>query len=113
MSSLPAARGGSMTADQAIRHRTKRAFALEGWDTVQDQPGNKYGSSAGGMAQGIRVLSYLLSGFIVYGGLGWLLDRWLETSFLFPLGMMLGLGLGVFAVIAKFGRVAGPQESDT
>lgn len=113
MSRVPDAPEGAMTMDDAARHRTKRSFVLEGWDTVRDQPGNKYGSSAGGIDQGIRVLAYLFSGFIIYGGGGWLLDRWLGTTFLFPLGMVLGLGMGVFAVIAKFGRVTGPQESDT
>ncbi len=113
MTALPDTGGRSMTVEQSTRHHTKRAFLLEGWDTVQDQPGNKYGTGAGGFDQGIRVLAHLFSGFIFYGVVGWLLDRWLETSFLLPLGMVLGLGLGVFAVIAKFGRVTGPQESDT
>lgn len=100
------------TQDDLARRQARRTFSLEGWDAARQQPGNKYGTGSGGMDQGLRVLAMLLSGLIFYGGLGWLADRWLETSFLFPLGMVLGLGLGVYLVIAKFGRATGPQESD-
>lgn len=106
----------AMPADAAAEHyrrqRTRRAFALEGWDAARLQPGMKYGTGKHGMEQGMRVLSYLIAGLVFYGGLGWLGDHFLATSFLFPLGMVLGMGLGVYAVIAKFGRVTGPEESD-
>jgi hypothetical protein len=36
------------------------------------------------------VLSYLIGGVLVYGGLGWLGDHFLGTSFLLPLGIVLG-----------------------
>lgn len=98
--------------DQLRRDRTKRAFALEGWDAAHLQPGMKYGTGKQGMEQGIRVLSYLIAGLVFYGGLGWLADQWLATSFLLPIGIVVGLGLGVYAVIAKFGRVTEPRESD-
>lgn len=106
----------TMSADAAVeqhrRRRTKRAFALEGWDAARLQPGMKYGTGKQGMEQGMRVLSYLIAGLVFYGALGWLGDHLLGTAFLFPLGMVLGMGLGVYAVIAKFGRGTAPQESD-
>lgn len=50
------------------------------------------------------VPSYLLSGMAVYGGLGWLLDRWLGTSALFPIGILIGLGLALYLVYIRYGR---------
>ncbi|MGH3391411.1 MAG: AtpZ/AtpI family protein [Actinomadura sp.] len=48
--------------------------------------------------------SYLMSGMMVYGGIGWLLDRWLGLSALFPIGILLGLGLALYLVYVRFGR---------
>jgi F0F1-type ATP synthase assembly protein I len=50
------------------------------------------------------VFSYLLSGMILYGGLGWLIGRWVHTALLFPIGMVVGLALGIVLVIFRFGR---------
>jgi len=50
------------------------------------------------------VPSSLLAGMAIYGGLGWLLDRWLDTSAFFPIGTVLGLVLGGYLVYRKFGR---------
>lgn len=41
---------------------------------------------------------YLVGGGAFYGGLGWLLDRWLETSFLFPVGLLFGIALAMYLV---------------
>jgi ATP synthase protein I len=53
---------------------------------------------------GWTIFSYLISGMIFYGGLGWLIGRWTHITALFPVGMLVGLGVGVFAVIYKYGR---------
>jgi hypothetical protein len=53
------------------------------------------------------VFSYLLSGMIVYGGLGWLIGRWVHSVLLFPIGMVVGLALAIVLVIFRFGR-SGP-----
>jgi F0F1-type ATP synthase assembly protein I len=53
---------------------------------------------------GWRILSYLLGGMILYGGIGWLVGRWTGISVLFPLGMLLGLGLAVAMIIFRFTR---------
>ena len=51
----------------------------------------------------------MLSGIIVWGGAGILLDRWLETRPLFTLvGMILGLGLAIYLVVVKYGAVDPP-----
>jgi len=53
---------------------------------------------------GWRVLSYLLGGMLIYGGLGWLVGHWTGISVLFPLGMILGLGLGVATIVFRYTR---------
>ncbi len=35
-------------------------------------------------------------GVLVYGGAGWLLDQWWNTTFLAPLGILLGIALGLY-----------------
>ncbi len=48
------------------------------------------------------VFGYLVSGVAIYGGLGYLLDRWLGTSFLVPTGILLGMGLALYMVFKRF-----------
>lgn len=57
-----------------------------------------------GQDAGFRVLSILISGVAFYGGLGWLLDRWLQTSWLLPVGIIAGAVAGVYMVITRYGR---------
>jgi len=50
-----------------------------------------------------QAFSYLVAGVLLYGGLGWLADRWLGTSYLVAIGILLGAGLGGFMVFKTFG----------
>jgi F0F1-type ATP synthase assembly protein I len=50
------------------------------------------------------VPSYLLSGMIIWGGIGWLLSRWTGWSWLVPIGVVLGVALAVYLVYVKNGR---------
>lgn len=50
------------------------------------------------------VISYLLSGVLFYGGLGWLLDRWLETRGFVAGGIVVGAAAGVWLVWLRYGR---------
>jgi ATP synthase protein I len=43
------------------------------------------------------ITGYLLSGMVLYGGLGWLIDRWAGTSNVYaPIGVIFGLAAGLF-----------------
>jgi ATP synthase protein I len=54
---------------------------------------------------GWTVFSYLLSGMIFYGGIGWVIGHWVwHSSLFFPLGMLLGLLLAIILVFYRFGR---------
>jgi ATP synthase protein I len=45
---------------------------------------------------------YLVAGVGVYGLLGWLADRWLGTSFLVAVGIVVGAGFGIWLTIVRF-----------
>ena len=50
-------------------------------------------------------LSALLSGIVVWGGIGALLDHWLHipNGLGLLVGMMIGLATGVYVVVKRFG----------
>ena len=70
-----------------------------------DQPKSQGGEKSAGMDQGLRVLSYLISGVLLYGGLGWLGDHYFGTRFLVPIGIVAGAAFGVYVIIRRFGRI--------
>jgi hypothetical protein len=60
-------------------------------------------SQRGGAEDGMVVLSYILAGLLFYGGLGWLGDHLWKTSWLLPLGLILGLVASVYMIIKRYG----------
>lgn len=58
---------------------------------------------------GWGITGTLLSGVIVWGGVGVLLDRWWETRFVALIGVLLGLGVAIYLVVVKYGAVDPPQ----
>jgi F0F1-type ATP synthase assembly protein I len=44
----------------------------------------------------------------VWGGVGVLLDRWLETRVFALVGLILGLGTAIYLVVVKYGAVEPP-----
>ena len=53
------------------------------------------------MDQGMRVLSTLIAGVLVYGALGWVGDHFLGTGFLLPVGIVLGAAFGIYTTIRR------------
>jgi len=48
------------------------------------------------------ITSYLISGMLVYGGLGALVDRWTgHTSLFAPIGVVAGLAAALYLAIAR------------
>ena len=70
-------------------------------------------SHAAGMDQGMRVLSYLLAGVALYGGLGWLVDHLLGTGFFLPIGIVLGAAASAYTIIRRFGRDSDATDKKT
>jgi F0F1-type ATP synthase assembly protein I len=50
------------------------------------------------------VVSYLLGGVILYGGIGWLIDLWLGTRGFVAVGIVGGAAAGVAIVWLRYGR---------
>jgi F0F1-type ATP synthase assembly protein I len=43
----------------------------------------------------------LSGGVLIYGGIGFLLDRWWDTPFMTPVGILFGAGLGIWTIYAS------------
>jgi F0F1-type ATP synthase assembly protein I len=60
---------------------------------------------------GWGITGTMLSGIIVWGGVGWLLDRWLETRFFILVGTILGLTVAIYLIVVKYGAVVQPPPA--
>jgi len=68
-------------------------------------PGRDPGEAWRGANQAWSVIGTLLAGIVVWGGVGWLLDRWLRFDGLFlPIGMLLGVGASIYVIYVRYGR---------
>lgn len=57
------------------------------------------------------LLSEFLSALLVWGGLGWLADRWLGTGpWLLVLGLVLGNGLGLYLLWLRTNPMPPPKR---
>ncbi|GAA2179520.1 hypothetical protein GCM10009785_06470 [Brooklawnia cerclae] len=61
------------------------------------------GARPGGRDQGMVILSYLLAGIGLYGGLGWLADHFWHISWGLPVGIIVGLAASLYIIIKRFG----------
>lgn len=62
------------------------------------------GKSATEASTGWEFLSVFLSGMLVWGGIGALLDRWQGVNFFLPAGLLVGVALSMYLVIKRFGQ---------
>lgn len=77
---------------------------------IPDQP--YHGDDAGGGpsptfqadAMGSTIIAYLVTGPALFGGLGWLVDRWLGTPFFVPVGILSGMALSLYVIWLRYGR---------
>jgi hypothetical protein len=56
-----------------------------------------------GRGEGWTVFSYLISGMLAYGGIGWLVGRAVHVQILFPIGMLVGLAISLGWIIYRYG----------
>ena len=61
-----------------------------------------------GADTGWSIIGTMLSGMAVWGGAGWLLDRWLDTKVFVPVGILLGMAVAIYLVVARYGAVDPP-----
>jgi F0F1-type ATP synthase assembly protein I len=58
-----------------------------------------------GMGTAWGVTGTLVSGMLTWGGVGFLLDRWLGFRWFFlPVGLIVGAGASIYVVYVRYGR---------
>jgi ATP synthase protein I len=66
-----------------------------------DQPSQPPQPSGGN--DGWTAVGYLISGILVWGGAGWLIDRWLDLGGVATaVGTMIGAVAGIYLVMRRF-----------
>jgi ATP synthase protein I len=53
---------------------------------------------------GWAIVSYMVGGMLLYGGLGWLIGRWTHIEALTGVGLVVGIGLSLALIICRFAR---------
>ena len=48
--------------------------------------------------------SLITGGVLFWGGVGWLVSEWLDNSIFVMLGLLLGMGGGLYLVWLRYGR---------
>jgi F0F1-type ATP synthase assembly protein I len=55
-----------------------------------------------GAGKGWTAVAYLISGILVWGFIGWLVDRWLDTGGIATaIGVVLGAGLSIYLIYIR------------
>ena len=67
----------------------------------QERPADDDGLT---MGTGWTVFSYLISGMLAYGGIGWVIGHFTHVSLFFPIGMLVGLAISTGWIVYKYGR---------
>jgi F0F1-type ATP synthase assembly protein I len=49
------------------------------------------------------IFGTLVAGVLAWGGIGWLLDRWLGTRFLVAVGILVGAAAAFYLIIRRYG----------
>jgi F0F1-type ATP synthase assembly protein I len=50
-----------------------------------------------------NVVSYLISGPVLFAGIGWALDSWLNVGVFVPVGILAGMALSLYLVWVRYG----------
>jgi F0F1-type ATP synthase assembly protein I len=61
-------------------------------------------SGLSGANEGWAVVSTLFAGMVVWGGIGWLIDLWLDTTFVKAIGVLVGMAAAIYLVVVRFGK---------
>jgi F0F1-type ATP synthase assembly protein I len=49
------------------------------------------------------VIGTLVAGVLAWGGIGWLLDRWLGTRYLVAVGIIVGMAGAFYLIVKRYG----------
>lgn len=94
--------------------RISRAEAAQRWPALKNEPVREEDveGTSQESALAVSILSYLLAGPVLFGGIAWFLDRWLDARWLIAVGVLFGLGLSIYVIWLRYGMTqsqpAGP-----
>lgn len=57
-----------------------------------------------GEADAFGALGLVIAGVLVWGGVGWLVSEWLDNKVFMMLGLLLGMGAGLYLVWFRYGN---------
>lgn len=80
------------------------------WSAAEDDGGPSPTSRADAM--GSTILAYLITGPILFGGLGWMLDRWLGVTGFIAVGILAGMALSLYIIWLRYGTSQAPHDDD-
>ena len=49
------------------------------------------------------IIGTLVAGVLAWGGIGWLLDRWLGTRYLVAVGIVVGMAGAFYLIVKRYG----------
>ncbi|MBA3368764.1 MAG: AtpZ/AtpI family protein [Geodermatophilaceae bacterium] len=78
---------------------------------MSEDPNAGAASGSSGANTGYAVVGTLMSGIVVWGGIGWLLDRWFDTVMFAALGVVMGAVLGIYLVMVKYAQLPPSRDS--
>jgi F0F1-type ATP synthase assembly protein I len=73
---------------------------------VDDKPPQRpgLGDAEAGAGQGWMAVAYLITGILVWGFIGWLVDQWLDSGGIATaIGAVVGAAGGVFLIVRRLG----------
>jgi ATP synthase protein I len=98
-------RSGPSAEGRRANERTANLRSSGGRGADGRRAGQPTEESGGEDNPGWAIISYLVAGMAVYGGIGWLIGRWTGYSaVLLPVGLLGGLGLALAMIILRYGR---------
>ncbi len=67
--------------------------------------GPRRGDAWRGAGTAWAITGTLLAGILVWGGIGYLVDRWIGFHWVFlPVGMLVGAGTAIYLVYVRYGK---------
>jgi F0F1-type ATP synthase assembly protein I len=67
------------------------------------EPGPEREPPARGAEMVWSIIGTLIAGVLAWGGIGWLLDRWLGTRYLVAVGIVVGMAGAFYLIIKRYG----------
>ncbi len=71
-------------------------------DSANEDPSKEFARK--GEADAYAALGLVVSGVLVWGGVGYLVSEWLDNTAFVMVGLLLGMGAGLYLVWFRYGR---------